>query len=160
VHRFISELVARGLSVILVSSELPEVLGLADRIVVMHQGRVAQSSNAADATPENGGGGSIRHRPGAGGMRHEILLKQRETATGPHDRGADLAGRPARAGFPERRKPGQPAHRQHPAHHAGAGADAGDRHARHRPVGGFQPGAVRHGAAMLASHFPACRCRW
>jgi rhamnose transport system ATP-binding protein len=53
VHRFIGELVAKGLSVILVSSELPEVMGLADRIVVMHQGRIEHIYDRADATPEN-----------------------------------------------------------------------------------------------------------
>jgi rhamnose transport system ATP-binding protein len=53
VHRFIGELVSKGLSVILVSSELPEVMGLADRIVVMHQGRVENVYYRADATPEN-----------------------------------------------------------------------------------------------------------
>jgi rhamnose transport system ATP-binding protein len=52
VHRFVSQLVAQGLSVILVSSELPEVLGLADRVVVMHQGHVKQVFSRAEATPE------------------------------------------------------------------------------------------------------------
>jgi rhamnose transport system ATP-binding protein len=52
VHRFISELVTRGLSVILVSSELPEVLGMADRIVVMHHGRVQREFTRGEATPE------------------------------------------------------------------------------------------------------------
>jgi len=52
VHRFVSELVERGLSVILVSSELPEVLGLADRVVVMRQGRVVREFTRAQATPE------------------------------------------------------------------------------------------------------------
>ncbi|MDL2356173.1 MAG: sugar ABC transporter ATP-binding protein [Pseudomonadota bacterium] len=53
VHRFISELVGRGLSVILVSSELPEVLGMADRVVVMHQGHIRKVFSRAQATPEN-----------------------------------------------------------------------------------------------------------
>ena len=53
VHRFISELVTQGLSVILVSSELPEVLGMADRIVVMHQGHIHRVFPRAQATPEN-----------------------------------------------------------------------------------------------------------
>ncbi|AVR95731.1 sugar ABC transporter ATP-binding protein [Pseudoduganella armeniaca] len=53
VHRFIGQLVGQGLAVILVSSELPEVLGLADRIVVMHQGRVQREFARFDATPEN-----------------------------------------------------------------------------------------------------------
>ncbi|RZT10492.1 rhamnose transport system ATP-binding protein [Duganella sp. CF402] len=52
VHRFISDLVAKGLSVILVSSELPEVMGLADRIIVMHQGRIENEYARAEATPE------------------------------------------------------------------------------------------------------------
>lgn len=53
VHRFISELVQKGLAVILVSSELPEVLGMADRIVVMHQGTIKRIFSRAEATPEN-----------------------------------------------------------------------------------------------------------
>jgi rhamnose transport system ATP-binding protein len=53
VHRFIGELVAQGLSVILVSSELPEVLGMADRVVVMRQGRISTILSRAQATPEN-----------------------------------------------------------------------------------------------------------
>lgn len=38
VHQFMSELVSQGLAVIMVSSELPEVMGMADRIIVMHKG--------------------------------------------------------------------------------------------------------------------------
>ncbi|WP_395406200.1 sugar ABC transporter ATP-binding protein [Pseudoduganella sp. UC29_106] len=53
VHRFVSQLVEKGLSVILVSSELPEVLGLADRVVVMHQGHVKQVFSREEATPES-----------------------------------------------------------------------------------------------------------
>ena len=53
VHRFIGELVGQGLSVILVSSELPEVLGMSDRIVVMHQGHIKTILPRAQATPEN-----------------------------------------------------------------------------------------------------------
>ncbi|HKE16043.1 MAG TPA: sugar ABC transporter ATP-binding protein [Kofleriaceae bacterium] len=42
VHEFIGELVGQGLSVILVSSELPELMGIADRIIVMHKGRMVR----------------------------------------------------------------------------------------------------------------------
>jgi rhamnose transport system ATP-binding protein len=42
VHGLISELVVRGLSVILVSSELPELMGVADRVVVMSKGRIVR----------------------------------------------------------------------------------------------------------------------
>src|SRR5262249_38751992 len=52
VHQFIGELVLQGLAVIMVSSELPEVLGMADRIVVMHQGRIRREFARADATTE------------------------------------------------------------------------------------------------------------
>jgi rhamnose transport system ATP-binding protein len=48
VHAFIGELVTRGVAVILVSSELPEVMGIADRIVVMHKGRIAAVFARAD----------------------------------------------------------------------------------------------------------------
>lgn len=41
VHDFMGQLVADGLSVIMVSSELPEILGMSDRIVVMREGRIA-----------------------------------------------------------------------------------------------------------------------
>jgi rhamnose transport system ATP-binding protein len=42
VHDFIGELAGEGLAVILVSSELPEMMGLADRILVMHEGRIVE----------------------------------------------------------------------------------------------------------------------
>ena len=40
VHDFIGELAEEGLAVILVSSELPEMMGIADRVLVMHEGRI------------------------------------------------------------------------------------------------------------------------
>ena len=40
VHDFIGELAGEGLAVVLISSELPEVMGLADRIIVMKEGRI------------------------------------------------------------------------------------------------------------------------
>lgn len=42
VHDFIGELAEEGLAVILISSELPEVMGLADRILVLHEGRIVE----------------------------------------------------------------------------------------------------------------------
>jgi rhamnose transport system ATP-binding protein len=41
VHAFMSELASEGLSVIMVSSELPEILGMSDRVLVMREGRMA-----------------------------------------------------------------------------------------------------------------------
>ncbi|WP_432699419.1 sugar ABC transporter ATP-binding protein [Kluyvera cryocrescens] len=52
VHQFMSELVAQGLAVIMVSSELPEVMGMADRIIVMHEGLRVAEYQAGEATAE------------------------------------------------------------------------------------------------------------
>jgi rhamnose transport system ATP-binding protein len=52
VHEFMGELVAQGLSVIMVSSELPEVLGMSDRIVVMREGRVIDTLDNDGLKPE------------------------------------------------------------------------------------------------------------
>jgi rhamnose transport system ATP-binding protein len=51
VHAFMSELVGQGLSVIMVSSELPEVMGMSDRIVVMREGRIAGVFDNDDLDP-------------------------------------------------------------------------------------------------------------
>jgi rhamnose transport system ATP-binding protein len=42
VHDFIGELAEEGLAVVLISSELPEVMGLADRLIVMKEGRIVE----------------------------------------------------------------------------------------------------------------------
>jgi rhamnose transport system ATP-binding protein len=52
VHRIISRLAADGMAILLISSELPEVLGMADRVVVLHEGRVAATLDRANATQE------------------------------------------------------------------------------------------------------------
>ena len=52
VHEFMGELVAQGLSVIMVSSELPEVLGMSDRIVVMREGLVVDTLENNNLQPE------------------------------------------------------------------------------------------------------------
>ncbi len=52
VHGFMGELVEQGLSVIMVSSELPEVLGMADRIVVMREGRIIATLENKGLKPE------------------------------------------------------------------------------------------------------------
>ena len=41
IYQLMNELVAGGMAIIMISSELPEVLGMADRILVMRQGRIA-----------------------------------------------------------------------------------------------------------------------
>jgi D-xylose transport system ATP-binding protein len=52
IYAQISELARMGLAIVLVSSELPEVLGLADRVLVLHEGRVNGEFTRATATPE------------------------------------------------------------------------------------------------------------
>lgn len=53
IYTLIDELAAAGLAVVIVSSELPEVLGLADRIYVMAGGRIRGELAAKDATEES-----------------------------------------------------------------------------------------------------------
>lgn len=53
VHRLMSELAGEGLAVLMISSELPEVLGMADRVLVMHEGRIARELTRAEADEES-----------------------------------------------------------------------------------------------------------
>ncbi len=53
VHHLLSQLAADGVAVLMVSSELPEVLGMADRILVMHEGRLVAELPRAGATEES-----------------------------------------------------------------------------------------------------------
>jgi rhamnose transport system ATP-binding protein len=52
VHSFVSEMAVKGLAVILVSSELPEILGMSDRIIVMHEGLITATFNREEADSE------------------------------------------------------------------------------------------------------------
>jgi rhamnose transport system ATP-binding protein len=52
VHEFMAELAAEGLAVIMVSSEIPEVLGMSDRVIVMREGRIVDEVTGPRMTPE------------------------------------------------------------------------------------------------------------
>jgi rhamnose transport system ATP-binding protein len=52
IHRLMSELAGRGLAILMISSELPEVLGMSDRIAVMHGGAIVGELDRAQATQE------------------------------------------------------------------------------------------------------------
>jgi rhamnose transport system ATP-binding protein len=52
VHRLMSELAAQGLAVLMISSELPEVLGMADRVLVMREGRLVAELSREEANEE------------------------------------------------------------------------------------------------------------
>ncbi|HEX5691548.1 MAG TPA: sugar ABC transporter ATP-binding protein, partial [Roseiflexaceae bacterium] len=53
IHRLMGKLAQEGKAIIMISSELPEVLGMSDRVLVMHEGRVAGEFARKDATQEN-----------------------------------------------------------------------------------------------------------
>jgi inositol transport system ATP-binding protein len=41
IHKLISDLAAKGMAILMISSEMPEILGMSDRIMVMHEGHVS-----------------------------------------------------------------------------------------------------------------------
>lgn len=53
IYKLMNNLAEEGVAIIMISSELPEILGMSDRILVMHEGECAGISNRADATQEN-----------------------------------------------------------------------------------------------------------
>ena len=53
VHAFMRELASRGLAVIMVSSEIPEIVGMSDRVIVMREGRKVDEFDRTGLTPEN-----------------------------------------------------------------------------------------------------------
>jgi ABC-type sugar transport system ATPase subunit len=52
IYRLMNGLTDRGLGIVMISSELPEVLALADRVLVLHEGRLAGALDRLKATPE------------------------------------------------------------------------------------------------------------
>ena len=52
IYTEINKLAKEGLAIVLVSSELPEVLGMSDRVIVLHEGRMTGEFVRAEATPE------------------------------------------------------------------------------------------------------------
>ncbi|MBB5664249.1 sugar ABC transporter ATP-binding protein [Rhizobium leguminosarum] len=50
IHRLVTDMARNGVAVIMISSEMPEVLGMSDRIMVMHEGRVTGFLNRDEAT--------------------------------------------------------------------------------------------------------------
>ncbi|MEL6241729.1 MAG: sugar ABC transporter ATP-binding protein [Pseudomonadota bacterium] len=60
VHEFMADLAADGLAVVMVSSEIPEVLGMSDRVIVMREGRIVAELDGKGLTPET----LVRHAAG------------------------------------------------------------------------------------------------
>jgi rhamnose transport system ATP-binding protein len=63
IHRLMGELAARGMAILMISSELPEILGMSDRIVVMHGGTVTGILDRAQATQESVMALALGHTP-------------------------------------------------------------------------------------------------
>jgi energy-coupling factor transporter ATP-binding protein EcfA2 len=66
VHRLLSDLAGQGLAILMISSELPEVLGMADRVLVVCEGRLTAELPRDDATPRRHAAATPRP-PGADG---------------------------------------------------------------------------------------------
>jgi ABC-type sugar transport system ATPase subunit len=52
IYALMNRLTGEGLGILMISSELPEILGMSDRVIVMHEGRTAGELSRAEATPE------------------------------------------------------------------------------------------------------------
>lgn len=52
IHMLMSELAKKGVAIIMISSELPEILGMSDRIIVMHKGRIKGELSGGDASQQ------------------------------------------------------------------------------------------------------------
>jgi rhamnose transport system ATP-binding protein len=52
IHKFISELASKGFGILMISSELPEILGMSDNILVMHEGLITDYYKRSEATQE------------------------------------------------------------------------------------------------------------
>ncbi|MBT2733632.1 sugar ABC transporter ATP-binding protein [Bacillus sp. ISL-7] len=53
IYQLMNDLTKQGVSIIMVSSELPEILGMSDRVLVIHEGKLAAELNKSEATQEN-----------------------------------------------------------------------------------------------------------
>jgi len=63
IHKIMNDLAGQGMAIIMISSELPEVLGMSDRIIVMYKGEITGQLKRKEATQEKimilGTGGKI-----------------------------------------------------------------------------------------------------
>ncbi len=76
VYAIMSNLAQQGIGIIMISSEMPEILAMSDRILVMHEGRVAGILSRAEATQELimtlASGQAIRAGSGSGNGSHAV----------------------------------------------------------------------------------------
>jgi ribose transport system ATP-binding protein len=86
IYQLLGELAAQGKSIIMISSELPEILRMSHRVVVMSEGRVTRVLDADDATQEN--------------IMHYATLRPDENPADAAELGVDVADRKQEAGQP------------------------------------------------------------
>jgi len=79
VHAFMAELASQGLAVIMVSSEIPEILGMSDRVIVMREGRIVGEYPRAGLTPER----LVRAAAGIGGTAPTTATDRRAPGARP-----------------------------------------------------------------------------
>ena len=65
IHRLMVELAEQGLAILMISSELPEILGMSDRVAVMRGGTIAVTLEAAAATQQGLLELALGHAPAA-----------------------------------------------------------------------------------------------
>jgi ribose transport system ATP-binding protein len=53
IHKLIAALAESGISVVVISSEMPEIMGVSDRIITMREGRITGEFSGDDITEEN-----------------------------------------------------------------------------------------------------------
>lgn len=53
IYQLMNELAERGIAIIMVSSDLPEILGISDRVIVVHEGHIAGEITKEEATEED-----------------------------------------------------------------------------------------------------------
>jgi rhamnose transport system permease protein len=70
IHRLMGELAGRGIALLMISSDLPEVLGMSDRVAVMRGGTVVGMLNRAEATQEAVMDLALGHRAGGADRTH------------------------------------------------------------------------------------------
>jgi rhamnose transport system ATP-binding protein len=64
IHRLMQDLAEHGMAIIMISSELPEILGMSDRIAVMHAGTVVTTMERDAATAANVMAAALGHSQG------------------------------------------------------------------------------------------------
>ena len=70
IYQLLNELTARGISILLVTSEMPELLAMSDRIIVMHRGSITAEFSRQEATAENVLEAAMGKMNGTGGKSH------------------------------------------------------------------------------------------